>query len=63
VYANALRTIAARVAGDAPDPADLDFPTVQDGAIGVHFIETALRSGGEVGSGGHWVDAAYTPPT
>ena len=63
VYANALRTIAARVAGDVPDPADLDFPTVQDGAIGVHFIETALRSGGEVGSGGHWVDAAYTPPT
>jgi len=62
VYANALRTIAARVAGEQPDPADLDFPTVQDGAIGVHFIETALRSGGAVGSGGEWVDAAYTPP-
>lgn len=62
VYANALRTIAARVAGEPPDPADLDFPTVQDGAIGVHFIETALRSGGETGSGGHWVDATYTPP-
>ncbi len=61
VYANALRTIAARVAGDTPDAADLDFPTVQDGAIGVHFIETALRSGGAVGSGGHWVDASYTP--
>jgi predicted dehydrogenase len=62
VYGNALRTIAARVAGEPPDPADLDFPTVQDGAIGVHFIETALRSGGEAGSGGHWVDATYTPP-
>jgi predicted dehydrogenase len=62
VYGNALRTIAARVTGEPPDPADLDFPTVQDGAIGVHFIETALRSSGEVGSGGHWVDASYTPP-
>lgn len=62
VYANALRTIAARVAGETPDAADLDFPTVHDGATGVHFIETALRSGGTVGSGGHWVDATYTPP-
>jgi len=61
VYANALRTIAARVAGETPDAADLDFPTVHDGATGVHFIETALRSGGAVGSGGHWVDATYTP--
>jgi hypothetical protein len=61
VYANALRTIAARVAGETPDPADLDFPTVLDGAIGVHFIEAALRSGGAVGSGGQWVDATYTP--
>jgi predicted dehydrogenase len=62
VYANALRTIAAQVAGEDPDPADLDFPTVRDGAIGVHFIETALRSGGEVGSGGEWVNASYAPP-
>ena len=64
VYANALRTIAAHVAGVDPDPADLDFPTVQDGAIGVHFIETALRSGREgAGGAGHWVDATYVPPT
>lgn len=62
VYGNALRTIAARVAGVAPDPADLDFPTVQDGAIGVHFIETALRSGAAA-PGGAWVDATYAPPT
>ena len=36
---------AARLAGDEPDPLDLDFPTVQDGAVGVHFIQTALASG------------------
>jgi predicted dehydrogenase len=58
IYSNALRTIAARGAGREPDPLDLDFPTVQDGAVGVHFILTALESGRR----GEWVDAAYTPP-
>lgn len=59
VYANALRTIAARQAGEEPDPLDLDFPTVEDGARGVHFILTALESGRREG----WVDASYAPPS
>jgi predicted dehydrogenase len=58
VYSNAIRTIAARIAGEEPDPLDLDFPTVQDGAVGVHFILTAVRGGEQPG----WIDAAYTPP-
>jgi predicted dehydrogenase len=58
LYGNALRTIAAHESGEAPDPADLDFPTVQDGARGVHFIHTAVRSGHD----SSWVDASYTPP-
>ena len=58
IYGNALRTIAARAAGEEPNPLDLDFPTVQDGTLGVHFIHTALRSGQE----NAWVDASYTPP-
>jgi predicted dehydrogenase len=58
IYGNVLRTIAARVAGEEPDPLDLDFPTVRDGAAGVHFIHAALRSGREE----RWVDASYTPP-
>ena len=58
VYANALRTIAAQRAGEEPDPLDLDFPTVEDGARGVHFILTALESGRREA----WVDAGYTPP-
>ncbi len=58
VYANAMRTIAARLAGDEPDPLDLDFPTAQDGAIGVHFIQAALESGRQ----GAWVGARYEPP-
>jgi predicted dehydrogenase len=59
IYANVIRTIAARNAGEPPNPLDLDFPTVQDGAIGVHFIESAVRSGR---AGAVWVDAAYHPP-
>ena len=59
VYGNALRTIRARIAGDEPDPLDLDFPTVEDGARGVHFILTALESGRQEA----WVDASYTPPS
>ncbi len=58
IYLNAGRTIAAYEAGETPEPFDLDFPTVQDGAMGVHFILTALKSGQERG----WVDAKYTPP-
>ena len=58
IYVNAGRTIAARLAGEEPGLFDTDFPTVQDGAYGVHFILTALESGRQRG----WVDANYTPP-
>ena len=58
VYRNAGRTIAARLTGQTPDPLDLDFPTVHDGAVGVHFIQAALESGRQDA----WVDASYTPP-
>ena len=58
VYANALRTVRARRAGEEPDPLDLDFPTVEDGARGVHFILAALESGRREA----WVDASYDPP-
>ena len=58
IYSNAMRVMLARRAGETPDPLDLDFPTVRDGATGVHFIQAALRSGRE----GDWVDAAYVAP-
>jgi predicted dehydrogenase len=60
VYANACRTIAARIQGKEPDPLDLDFPTVEDGAIGVHFIHQAVGSGSKDAA---WVDMTYQPPT
>ena len=58
IYASAARTIAARIAGHEPGEFDTDFPTVQDGARGVHFILTSLESGRQR----KWTDAAYTPP-
>jgi len=45
IYANAMRTIGARLAGVAPDALDLDFPSVDDGLAGVRFIHSAIASG------------------
>lgn len=59
IYVNAARTIAAKLAGEKPGPYDTDFPTVQDGAVGVHFIHKAVESGQKKG----WIDAGYTPPS
>ena len=58
VYVNAARTVAARIAGEPPGEFDTDFPTVQDGARGVHFIHKAVESGKKRS----WIDASYTPP-
>ena len=59
IYRNAARTMAARIAGEEPGEFDLDFPTVEEGARGVHVIHKAIESG----RAGGWVDARYTPPS
>ena len=53
LYADAAEAIVARRTGTAPDPLALDFPTVEDGARGVKFIEAALESSR---ADGRWVD-------
>jgi predicted dehydrogenase len=58
IYRAAAHTMTAKTTGATPDPLDLDFPTVQDGAQGVQFVHRAVESGRT----GRWVDAAYTPP-
>jgi len=58
IYRNAGRTIAARMSGVDPQPFDLDFPTVRDGARGVHFVHTAVTSSRRR----QWVEARYSPP-
>ncbi len=59
LYRNVARTLLGRRAAVEPGPFDDDFPTVQDGARGVHFIETAVESGRKRA----WVSGSYAPPT
>jgi predicted dehydrogenase len=58
LYRNVARTLRSRRGEAEPGPFDADFPTVVDGARGVHFIETAVASSGERA----WKDAAWAPP-
>lgn len=63
VYRDVAHTLRARERGEADTKSDtaatFTFPTVADGARGVHFVECALES--------HrlrtWVDALYSPPS
>lgn len=59
IYSNVADTIAARINGVEPDPKTLDFPTVYDGAVGVHFIHKAIESGKKR----EWVEMDYQPPS
>ncbi len=56
IYLKAAATIAARLSEEAPSDNDLDFPTVEDGAIGVNFIHKAVESSQKAA----WIDASYT---
>ncbi len=58
IYLNVARTISAKLSNEKPGEFDTDFPTVYDGARGVHFIHKAIESGKK----GGWVDAKYEPP-
>ena len=54
-FANIYRGVASAVRGEATG---LDFPSAQEGALGVHFIHQAVASSRT----GAWVDMAYDPP-
>lgn len=58
VYLNVARTILAREKGQKADEFSSDFPLVQDGAIGVHFIHKTIESGKKK----QWIDMRYAPP-
>ena len=66
IYREVARAVRARreagspggsTSGDGQDPAP-DFPDVRDGALGIHFIEAAIRSH----RSRSWVEASYAPP-
>ncbi|MEO6039178.1 MAG: Gfo/Idh/MocA family oxidoreductase [Saprospiraceae bacterium] len=44
IYRNFALNLRARFEGRTPDPV-YDFPTVQDGVRGMHFVETVIASG------------------
>jgi predicted dehydrogenase len=59
IYRNVIRTIRARREGREPSAFDLDFPTVLDGARGVHFIEKTVES---AASDEKWTEAGWQAP-
>ena len=50
LYADAAEAIAARRAGQAPDPLALHFPNAHDGWMGMRFVDAVIRSSAENGS-------------
>lgn len=44
IYVNAMDTIRAHINGTKPTELELDFPTVDDGVVGMAFIETVIES-------------------
>ena len=52
LYRDAAEAIVARRTGSNADPLALDFPTVEDGARGIRFIEAGVESART----GRWVD-------
>ncbi len=50
LYADAAEAIAARRAGQAPDPLALHFPNAHDGWMGMRFVDAVIRSSADNGS-------------
>jgi len=44
IYQNAVATMRAKMAGNEPSELELDFPNVDDGLVGMQFIETVVAS-------------------
>lgn len=57
IYRGAIDAIAAKKAGATPEGLATEFPTVIDGARGVHFIDRVVESARR---GSVWVDASFT---
>lgn len=53
LYTDAAEAIVARRTGTTANPLALEFPTVEDGARGIKFVEAALASSQ---AGGIWTD-------
>lgn len=56
LYRGVAETLLARQEGRAPDPDVAQFPTLEDGARGVHFIEKTVES---ASSSQKWTEARW----
>ncbi|WP_066255122.1 Gfo/Idh/MocA family protein [Hydrogenophaga flava] len=54
LYSDAAEAIAARRAGQSPDPLALHFPNAHDGWMGMRFVDAVIRS---AQAGGAWTAA------
>lgn len=59
IYTGAAEAIRAKQEGRDPDPLVAIYPTLEDGARGVHFIEKTVESSQ---SDRKWTDARWTAP-
>ena len=57
LYTDIADAILARRDGFAADPLAYTFPTVEDGVLGVKFVEAAVASNRQ---DGRWVDATLS---
>lgn len=54
VYSDFAETLIAKLSGTKPDPLCLDYPTLEDGAHGVKFLEACVES---ADNNGRWCSA------
>ena len=54
IYSDFAEVLLAKLSGKTPDHLSLDFPTLEDGAHGVKFIEACVESAENNGS---WVNS------
>ena len=57
IYFNVANTLLAKEVGKDPKKFNLDFPTVVDGARGVYFINSAVKSSKVE----KWIDIGFDP--
>ncbi len=60
LYSDAAEAIAARRSGVEPNPMALHFPNALDGAMGLKFVEAAIKSSA---AGGAWTSAVLDLPS
>jgi predicted dehydrogenase len=54
IYSDFAEVLLAKFSGNIPDPASMDFPTLEDGAQGVRFLEACVESAENKGC---WVNS------